>query len=287
MIKNYKVRQLNSESTAELAVEAMLAEAVTWPKPGLVDPVSNAGHADMNIYTFINSSVTMMPYFKECWKLGFEFQGQSLVELFHKLRPIGMIAEKRMFSATKGVNTHKGIVFILGIMVAALGYVNKNSLGTLKDLIDVEKAMTTGLVKNDLGNLSGTELTAGQKQFQKFGLTGIRGQTEAGFPIVLEASFPIYKASKLSENDKNLLALLVIVTKNYDSNLIKRAHNNEKLVSEIKANAQAIVDEYQKTNSLNRKQLDKLCMQCAKHNLSLGGSADLLILTIFLNKITD
>ena len=88
MIKNDKILATNAETATNLAVEAMLDEVVTWPKPGLVDPISNAGHTDMNVYTFINSSVTMMPYFKACWNLGNQFQESDLTELFRQLRPI-------------------------------------------------------------------------------------------------------------------------------------------------------------------------------------------------------
>ncbi|CAJ2233376.1 triphosphoribosyl-dephospho-CoA synthase CitG [Fructilactobacillus sanfranciscensis] len=284
MIKNDKILATNAETATNLAVEAMLDEVVTWPKPGLVDPISNAGHTDMNVYTFINSSVTMMPYFKACWNLGNQFQESDLTELFRQLRPIGVTAEKTMFAATNGVNTHKGIVFILGIMVTALGYANQKKLNTVSDLINIEKQMTTGLVKNDLEKASTGLLTAGQKQFQQLGLTGIRGETEAGFPLVIEYGLPIYESAQLPQNERNLIALLAIIAHNSDSNLIKRAHNSD-LVTQVQTDAQQIVTNYQETGRLDKDRLEKLCDKCATHNLSLGGSADLLILTIFLEKL--
>lgn len=284
MAKNYQIIATDAETAANLAVESMLDEVVTWPKPGLVDPVSNAGHSDMTVYTFINSSVTMLPYFKKCWNLGYQFQGTKLTDLFKQLRPLGMTAEKTMFATTNGVNTHKGIVFILGIMVAALGYAQQKQLTTVADLISVEKRMTQGLVKNDLEKSSTRPLTAGQQQFQKLGLTGIRGETEAGFPLVIDYGLPIYEAAKLPQNERNLIALLAIIAHNYDSNLIKRAHNSA-LVTEVQQNAQQIVTKYQATQQLDRQLLENLCDKCADHNLSLGGSADLLILTIFIHKL--
>ncbi|WP_395319592.1 triphosphoribosyl-dephospho-CoA synthase CitG [Fructilactobacillus frigidiflavus] len=284
MAKNYQIITTDAETAANLAVEAMLDEVVTWPKPGLVDPVSNAGHADMNVYTFINSSVTMLPYFQKSWELGYQFQGTALPDLFQQLRPLGMTAENTMFTATNGVNTHKGIVFILGIMVSALGYATQKQLTTVADLISVEKQMTQGLVKNDLENAPTGPLTAGQQQFQKLGLTGIRGETEAGFPLVIDYGLPIYESAQLPQNERNLIALLVIIAHNYDSNLIKRAHNPA-LVTEVQQDAQQIVTNYQATQQLDQHLLENLCQKCAEHNLSLGGSADLLILTIFLHKL--
>ncbi|MEK1378650.1 hypothetical protein HCZ00_02065 [Limosilactobacillus fermentum] len=41
----------------------MLSEVVTWPKPGLVDPVEHGAHPDMDVFTFIKSATSLRPYF--------------------------------------------------------------------------------------------------------------------------------------------------------------------------------------------------------------------------------
>ena len=42
-------------------------------------------------------------------------------ETFPLLRKLGLEAEKTMFSVTDGVNTHKGAVYLFGILLGAFG----------------------------------------------------------------------------------------------------------------------------------------------------------------------
>ena len=285
-IKKRKIKKLTALQVAEYAVEAMLEEVVTEHKPGLVTPSDNRCHPDMNVSTFIKSAVTMQPYFVQCFEAGSKFNGDDLTQLFQKIRPYGMQAEKRMFEVTQGVNTHKGCVFILGIVTAALGYCSRMQSASLEDLQQIIKKMMDGIVQSDLAHISTEKLTAGEKQFQKYGLTGIRGEAQAGFSLVFETSLSVYEDSNLKQNDRKLLALMSLVAKNDDSNLIKRADYDFELVHEVQNSAQGIVDFYQEKNKIDRKSLDKLIHLCLEHHLSLGGSADLLGLTIFLGKIT-
>ncbi|WP_413628072.1 triphosphoribosyl-dephospho-CoA synthase CitG [Fructilactobacillus vespulae] len=286
-----KIQKLTSITLAksavvEMAVEAMLYEAVTWPKPGLVDPVSNRGHEDMDIFMFIKSSVGMTDYLDECYQAGAAFTANDLTELFQQIRPLGMRAEKKMFQKTNGVNTHKGALFIMGIWLAACGYAGQDQEAvTLQRLLAIEQAMTHGLVQNDLTKKAATAvLTAGQQQFQKYGYTGIRGETEAGFPLVMQQALPVRLTSDLPENELNLLTLFSLIAKNRDSNLIKRAHDPQ-LVKRVQTEAEQIVTNFQATGNLDQKLVKQLNQLCGDQHLSLGGSADLLILTIFLAKL--
>jgi Triphosphoribosyl-dephospho-CoA synthetase len=93
------------------ALRALLYEVSVNPKPGLVDPVSSGPHPDMDVFTFIDSSMSLRRYFSRCVEQGTTFQGDDLRALFLAIRPAGVEAEKAMFEATKGVNTHKGAIF--------------------------------------------------------------------------------------------------------------------------------------------------------------------------------
>ena len=81
------------------AVKALLYEVSVNPKPGLVDPVSSGPHPDMDVFTFIDSSMSLENYFLKAADLGYSYQGQ-LSEMFLELREYGKIAEKTMFEAT-------------------------------------------------------------------------------------------------------------------------------------------------------------------------------------------
>lgn len=100
-----------------LALTATLLEAAASPKPGLVDPYSPGAHDDMDYFTFLGSAAALGPWFVEFARLGAGHRGE-LSELLPALREAGKAAELHMFAATGGVNTHKGLVFSLGLLCA-------------------------------------------------------------------------------------------------------------------------------------------------------------------------
>jgi holo-ACP synthase / triphosphoribosyl-dephospho-CoA synthase len=103
-----------------LALTAALFEASATPKPGLVDPVSRGAHRDMDYSTFLSSAAAIGPRFVEFAKLGRLHEGEPS-GLLPALRETGKAAERDMFDATGGVNTHKGLIFSLGLLCAAAG----------------------------------------------------------------------------------------------------------------------------------------------------------------------
>lgn len=127
------------------ALKALLYEVVTNPKPGLVDPIDVGSHSDMDVFTFIDSSLALEDYLNCACKIGINFAGKDLTEMFNFLRQEGIIAEKSMLEATKNVNTHKGAVFSLGIFICAQSYAKNNN----QNVYQVIRKMCRDLVKND------------------------------------------------------------------------------------------------------------------------------------------
>ena len=100
---------------------ALLKEVGTTPKPGLVDLHDTGAHKDMDYDTFVKSTYAIKPYILRMAVEGFHWN-HELKNLFPHIREIGKQAEKAMFQATDGVNTHKGIIFTMGILATAAGY---------------------------------------------------------------------------------------------------------------------------------------------------------------------
>lgn len=98
------------------AWQALLEEVYTTPKPGLVDTWSCGAHTDMDVHTFERSAEALRPYFIRMAEQGYTLQC-SPKELFAEIRKTGILAEQAMYRATDGVNTHKGLIFTLGIFV--------------------------------------------------------------------------------------------------------------------------------------------------------------------------
>ena len=281
---------MKTKTIVEYAQKALLYEVSVNPKPGLVDPASCGAHQDMDVFTFIDSSVSLQSYFVAATKLGANFKTtpDMLPTLFNELREVGKIAETTMFTATNGVNTHKGAIFSLGILVCATAYVNRHKKVIMADDITmVVKKMLANLITDDLVKLtSDTQLTAGQTQYLKYGKTGIRGEAQAGFPTVIQYGLPMLKQSSGTLNQRLLDTLMRIAQNTEDTNLIKRA-NTPIITAWFKQKCQHYFElGGSKTNAgyLYLTELDKLFI---KKNLSLGGSADLLILTIYLGLIEE
>lgn len=275
------VEEADVKLASELAMKALLYEVCTTPKPGLVDRNNSGSHRDMDIFTFIDSTCALRSYFEICTRIGKRTAALPAVDTFEAIRPAGRKAEADMFSATNGVNTHKGAIFSIGILCAALGRLPREAWNLPEQILDTCAAMTQGLTARDFAGLTEENaVTTGQKLYLKFQINGIRGQIEAGLPAVRRFGLPVLKeglARGLSVNDAGCAALLSLLTADTDTNLIARSdiRTQKQIVSEIKA----LLAETPYPDKQILEQLDKAFIE---KNLSPGGSADLLAICYLL-----
>jgi len=291
------MKQLNRTKTlnliGEFALEALLYEAALYPKPGLVDPKSCGAHADMNYFTFIDSSTALAPFLTEYANLGFNHEGTPFA-LFEKIRTLGQLAEAAMLAKTKGVNTHKGANFSFALLLSATGKIihdQKLELPfTEKDtaaIFDYVKQMTKGLISKDFAGLAQKEhLSYGEKLYLEHGIVGIRGEAELGYPALKNSALPFLRQHHNREQQTLFLLLLLhLMATIEDSNLINRGG--------ISAwqNVQKQATELLQTFSINssKKELDDALIlfdqQLIKEHLSPGGSADLVALSFFFGRL--
>lgn len=271
----------DAQRAADLACRALLYEVGTTPKPGLVDCQNNGSHKDMDVFTFINSACALRPYFEQCVRIGRQTEYLPARETFHRIRKEGKRAEYRMFYATNGVNTHKGAVFSMGILCSALGRLSREEWKQPELILNECANMAEGIVEEDFKNLNKeTAVTNGQKLYVNYGITGIRGQVEDGFPAVRNAGLPVLRKGLQDGrtiNESGAAALLAIMTESVDTNLIAR--------SDI-CTQREVVDEVKKLLSenpyLDVETLNQLDQKFIKKNLSPGGSADLLAICYLL-----
>lgn len=275
--------QSDSERIAALAVQSLIDEVNTTPKPGLVDRRNNGSHHDMDISTFTKSAAALEPYFQNCVKIGQQSAAQTPEETFALLRAAGLSAEKEMYTATGGVNTHKGIIYTLGILCGALGrlWSPETPIAPVHHLFDECAQMAKLSVASDIAAFDGS--TAGQRLYLNHGIPGIRGEVAAGLPSVKNISLPAYQnglRAGLSANDSGAIALLHLIAEVKDTNLYHRGGVEG---AEFAANAARILLQ---GNELPRtEQLEALDDTFIAKNLSPGGCADLLAVTYFVHKI--
>lgn len=277
---------------SQMGTKALFYEIALSPKPGLVDRFDDGSHKDMNFSTFIDSSLALAPHFFSYLKAGFDHVGDNPRQLFDQLRSLGIKAEQDMFSATEGVNTHKGVNFSLAVLLGATGFYLKKhpkllenpQLFSESDTIAICRLVAPicqHLIETDLGHLSSKkELTYGEKLYLEHGIKGPRGEASEGFPTLTEKALPFLR-ERLKQGDKELAQLqllLYLMTFVEDGNLIHRGG--------IEA-WQQVKTECQSLHQLNLSKKE-LIHQLSLYNdslifrhLSPGGSADLLALTFF------
>lgn len=280
------LKESDSTMIAELASRSLLYEVAVTPKPGLVDRANSGSHHDMNFYTFLNSSAALWPYFKQCAKLGMEYTDKSdFKALFSSLRKAGKSAENRMLHATNGINTHKGAIFTMGIVCAAIGAVKPDLRCDASIILDKCAKITKGVVESDYSDITlNTALTSGQKFYIKYGITGVRGEVESGLPSVLNYGLPTLERLLdigLSEDDAGAIALMAIMAHMTDTNLIARSSRQTQLDCMKRAEKLLSNDTLPKIDDITEMDYDFI-----RKNLSPGGSADLLAVCWMLHFLT-
>jgi holo-ACP synthase/triphosphoribosyl-dephospho-CoA synthase len=215
------------ETIGSTALEAMLLEAVCAPAPGLVDRFNSGAHKDMDIFTFVKSSSALAPAMYRCAMAAWNHSGPE-TNLLPVLRCIGTEAEQAMFKATGGVNTQKGLLFLMGVIVAATALTVKGGLaGSLVESILRNAAnICRGIVQRELGTLEEQsltrKLTAGERLYLSYGVKGIRGEIEQGFPAVIHYGLPSLREaikSGLPLNDALIQTLISLIAVTEDTTI--------------------------------------------------------------------
>lgn len=281
MLTRY-LTDLDAERIADLAKKSLLDEVYTAPKPGLVDPINTGSHTDMNISHFERSAEALEPYFRRCVIIGAQGKDEPRESTFLYLREAGLEAERRMYAATGGVNTHKGAIFSMGILCGAIGrLIRPDGYRPATEAILAEAArLSHSALEGDLRSIDRS--TAGGRAYLEYGVRGIRGEVMDGFPSIREIALPAYESALVNgknKNDAGVITLLHLIANVYDTNLYKRG--GDEGVRYARDLARALIESGDTTEDDVRLMDDEL----TKRNLSPGGCADLLAVTYFLTSL--
>ena len=281
-IKEEALREKLSYDLSQIALKAMVKEVSTMPSYGLVSPTTKGAHKDMDYYTFIDSAFVIIPYIKEMISLGYSCESPE--RIFSAIRPLGKTAEKAMLDATKGVNTHKGMIFLIGIIGAAAGkalYDGKS----FQSISDIIKIMCSDILQDyDLAKAKVVK-THGEELYFKYGITGIRGEVKEGLSFIFKEILPLFDSSELKGNELYSHTLLQLMAAIEDSTIAYRKEPQE--LFKVKKRAQEILLLGGFKTEKGRKAAECFEEECIKNNISPGGAADLLAAVIFLSEIEN
>ncbi|MDX6042495.1 triphosphoribosyl-dephospho-CoA synthase CitG [Scandinavium lactucae] len=275
------------EQVSWLAWRAMVAEVNLSPKPGLVDRVNSGAHRDMALTDFYHSADAIRPWLPRFIRYGASLAGLSAQEVLPGLRAMGLGCEADMFRATAGVNTHKGSIFSLGLLCAAVGRLRERQQSvTPEALCATVSAFCQGLTARELQR-NNPKQTAGQRLYQQLGLTGARGEAEAGYPLVINLALPHYQTLRAEGIDPELAlldTLLLLMAHNGDTNVASRG--GVQGLNWLQRQAKTLLAQGGIRRPADLFQLHAFDQRCIARNLSPGGSADLLIVTHFLHEVS-
>ena len=298
------IRQLVPPTTlpyiiAHLATQALQAELDTTPKPGLVDKDNNGAHRDMDYALMQRSIDTLHPYFVKLALLGCA----DALPTHASIRNIGIEAEKAMLSATNGVNTHKGALFSMGLAVVAAAHEERKIAANEEQILkernggeDVLVSLQT-TIKALAASFPDTSGTHGSKaKLLSKGTTAIKGALDnarEGYEMLFAEWLPLY-IERRKEHDAHTLhkTLLRIMCDLDDTNVIYRT--DLATAEEVKQEARALLDSFSKAHTAEDKEkriaaellaLKDMDKRYTARNISPGGAADMLSLTIFIGSI--
>lgn len=268
-----------------LASMALQAELDTTPKPGLVDRNDNGAHRDMDHALMQRSIQALHPYFVRLAQLGFTDKQPCHDEIVN----IGIEAEREMFKATGGVNTHKGALFSIGLAAVALAgeafccITQAEGCGTMA-YDDVNSKQIQSL-SNSIASLArlfpDTNGTHGSKAKANNILKGALDNAREGYTQLFKAWLPFY-IDRIAEGDNYALhkTLLRIMCDLDDTNIVYRT--SMETMQEVKTEARQMLDTSR--NIVNfEAALQAMNTDYIHRNISPGGSADMLSLVVFLS----
>ncbi len=270
-----------AENIANLVHQALLQEVYLSPKPGLVDSRNNGSHRDMNVQTFERSAVVLRPFFADFVLKGMATRHLPETQILSQIRPLGIEAEKAMLSATQKVNTHKGAIFAFGLVCAAIGRLYRTPQTNIEAICQLVAQFAQGLTAELQNYPAHLPETAGVRLFRQYGLTGARGEAEQGFPLVRQILQKLKLYQEYGIEHQLQISLLHFMEKNTDTNVVHRAGIEglnfvQQEANKRLKNAKILQDQTALIESLI--ELDEACIE---RNISCGGTADLIALTIF------
>jgi triphosphoribosyl-dephospho-CoA synthase len=262
------------------AIRALLAELRVHPKPGLVSPIDNGAHDDMDLTTFVRSLLALRWYFTAIAAAG--ARGAPFAEL----QRLGIDGERRMLAATGGINTHRGAIFCLGFLAAAAGWRQARRLD-----LRGERLIETIL---DLWGEGVAEAARkapeshGARSIRLYGGRGAREELLAGMPTLLGTAVPALRDAlrrTSSAERASIQCLFAIMAQLQDTNLLHRG-GPEGLAFIQNAARRFLATGGVYASDWRQRALD-LHGDCIALHLSPGGAADCLAAAWFVHSLTS
>jgi triphosphoribosyl-dephospho-CoA synthase len=266
-----------AEWLARTATQCLIDEARLSPKPGLVDSRGNGAHHDLTLALMECSARSLTPTFhalaQQSW------QRPADIALRQTIGRLGRAGEQQMMAATGGVNTHRGAIWALGLLVSAAAMLG--GTGSAQAIANVAAQLA------QLPDAAAPKVfSKGLRATHRYRVPGAREEAQQGFPHIVRLALPQLHASRQrggTETQARLDALMAIMTSLSDTCVLNRAGMTG--LETMRDGAKAVLSAGGTAQPAGQRALARLDAQMLALNASPGGAADLLAATLLLDRI--
>ena len=253
---------------SDLARQALERELHATPKPGLVDEHDNGAHTDMDLELMHRSIESLRPAFDQLAKLGLS----RMLPPAEYVQRLGVNMEQRMLSTTGGVNTHRGALFSMGLTLLAAAHTWHKSHEIKPN------ALRQNIMKLSHGIVAVDNGSHGSRAIAAHNVEGALSMARRGYHRLFSHWLPYY-ASLAGDPCREVKTLLCIMSELDDTNVIHRV--GYETAQAVKREARELLDNFDVAG------LEAMNRSFISRNISPGGAADMLSLTIFIDSITN
>jgi triphosphoribosyl-dephospho-CoA synthase len=271
--------EVQAERLARIARDSLIDEARLSPKPGLVDSRGNGAHHDLSLALMEYSAYSLTPMFLQLAQQS--WLRPADIALREMIGRLGREGEQQMMAATAGVNTHRGAIWALGLLVSAVAM--NGSQASAQQIADTA-AMLARLPDSAAPKI----FSKGLKATHQYRVPGAREEAQQAFPHVMNLALPQLRHSRANganESEARIDALMAIMTSLSDTCVLSRAGMPGLEV--MQNGARAVLNAGGCATAAGRDELAALDVQMLALNASPGGAADLLAATLFLDRVSQ
>jgi triphosphoribosyl-dephospho-CoA synthase len=264
---------------AVIARDCLIDEARLSPKPGLVDSRGNGAHHDLSLALMERSAHSLTPTFLQLAR--HSWQRPADIALRETVGRLGREGEQQMMAATDGVNTHRGAIWALGLLVSAAAMLDENASAQ-------EIAAAAALLARLPDRAAPKVFSKGLKATHRYQVPGAREEAQQAFPHVMTLALPQLlrsRAQGAGESEARLDALMAVMTSLSDTCVLSRAGMTG--LHAMQTGARAVLAAGGCATVAGREALARLDAQMLALNASPGGAADLLAATLFLDRVSQ
>jgi triphosphoribosyl-dephospho-CoA synthase len=233
----------------------------------------------MSLAALRRSAVALGPCFQDM--AGASLDRPPSPALRERLGAIGRAGEEAMLAATGGANAHRGAIWAIGLMVAAVAMTRS------ADPVAVGATAAALAWLPDRWAPPSSQ-SHGRTVAARYGVGGARAEARAGFPHALQVCLPALRAGRargVGEDYARLDALLAVVAVMDDTCLLHRG--GPAALAAAKAGAAAVLAGGGCATVQGQIALACLDRTLVALNASPGGAADMLAAALFIDALEE